>query len=138
MSNLGCPMCEMTDLLQWETTMITDAMRGPSATISVKGSALESRFYRVSAFDWEELRSELRVARELWRTRGPGTYRFEFRWNCHCLPDFREWFRVDVRDKILVGVTRLTDGEAPASRPLEPSDGGGDVPVARRKTGRAS
>jgi hypothetical protein len=101
-----------TNLLQWETTTITDAMRGPSATISVKGSASESRFYRVSAFDWEELRSELRVARELWRTRGPSTYRFEFRWNCYCLPNLREWVRVDVRDKILVGVTRLTDGEA--------------------------
>lgn len=101
-----------TNLLQWETTMVTEAMREPSATISVKGSASESRFYRVSAFDWEELKSELRVARELWRTRGPSTYRFEFRWNCYCLPDLREWVRVDVRDKILVGVTRLTDGEA--------------------------
>jgi hypothetical protein len=38
--------------------------------------------------------------------------RFEVRWNCYCLPDLREWVRVDVRDKILVGVTRLTDGEA--------------------------
>ncbi len=101
-----------TNLLQWETTTITYAMRESAAAVSVKGPTSESRFYRVSAFDWEELRSELKVARELWRTRGPATYRFEFRWNCYCLPDLREWVRVDVRDRVLVGVTRLTDGEA--------------------------
>lgn len=101
-----------TNLLQWETTTISDAMRESAAAVSVKGPTSASRFYRVSAFDWEELRSELKVARELWRTRGPATYRFEFRWNCYCLPDLREWVRVDVRDRVLVGVTRLTDGEA--------------------------
>ena len=101
-----------TNLLQWETTTITEAIRGPSAAVSVRGATSESRFYRVSAFDWEELRAELKVARALWQARGPVTYRFEFRWNCYCLPDVLEWVRVDVRDKVLVGVTRLSDGNA--------------------------
>ena len=101
-----------TNLLQWETTTITEAIRGPSAAVSVRGATSESRFYQVSAFDWEELRAELKVARALWQARGPVTYRFEFRWNCYCLPDFREWVQVDVRDRVLVGVTRLSDGNA--------------------------
>jgi hypothetical protein len=32
-----------TNLLQWETTTITDAMRGPSAAVSVKATTSESR-----------------------------------------------------------------------------------------------
>ncbi|MFM8879907.1 MAG: hypothetical protein ACKOKG_12375, partial [Verrucomicrobiota bacterium] len=59
-----------TNLLQWETTTITEAIRGPSAAVSVRGATSESRFYRVSAFDWEELRAELKVARALWQARG--------------------------------------------------------------------
>ena len=101
-----------TNLVQWETKVVTEPVRGSTGTVVVQGLASEPRFYRSSLFDWEELKAELKAARELWRTRGLDTYHFEFRWNsCNCHPDFLEWVRVDVRDKVLVGVTRLSTGE---------------------------
>jgi len=101
-----------TNLIQWETKVVTEPAQGPIGTVVVQGLASMPRFYRSSLFDWEELKAELKAARELWRTRGLDTYHFEFRWNfCNCHPDFLEWVRVDVRDKVLVGVTRLSTGE---------------------------
>ena len=101
-----------TNLLEWQTKVVTEPVQGASTAVVVKESGVESRFYRSSVFDWEELKAELQAARELWRTRGLDTYRFEFRWRfCNCHPDLLEWVRVDVRDKVLVGVTRLSTGE---------------------------
>lgn len=101
-----------TNLFEWQTKVVTEPVQAASTAVVVKAAAGESRFYRSSVFDWEELKAELKNARELWRIRGLNTYQFEFRWRfCNCHPDFLEWVRVDVRDKVLVGVTRLSTGE---------------------------
>jgi hypothetical protein len=102
-----------TNLVSWETKLVTEASQGSSLAVVVKAPAATSHFFRASLFDWEELRAELQVARQRWRTNGLATYQFQFYWKCNnCHPNFKELVRVDVRDGSIVGVTKLATGEA--------------------------
>jgi len=102
-----------TNLVSWETKLVTEASQGSSLTALVKAPAATPHFFRASLFDWEELRAELQAARQRWRTNGLVTYQFQFYWRCiSCHPNFRELVRVDVRDGSIVGVTKLATGEA--------------------------
>ena len=101
-----------TDLVSWETRLMTEASYAPSMTIAVQAPAATPHFFRASLFDWEELRAELQSARQRWRTQGPTTYQFQFQWRCIiCHPNFREMVRVEVRDGSIVAVTKLATGE---------------------------
>ena len=102
-----------TNLVSWETKLVTEASQGSSLTALVKAPAATPHFFRASLFDWEELRAELQAARQRWRTNGLVTYQFQFYWRCiSCHPIFRKLVRVDVRDGSIVGVTKLATGEA--------------------------
>jgi hypothetical protein len=102
-----------TNLVSWETKLVTEPSQGPSLAVVVKAPATTPHFFRASLFDWEALRAELQAARERWRTNGLVTYQFQFYWRCIvCHPNFRELVRVDVRDGSIVGVTKLATGEA--------------------------
>jgi hypothetical protein len=103
-----------TNLVSWETKLVTVVSQGSAMAVSVKAPAATPHFFRASLFDWEELRAELQAARQRWRANGLVTYRFQFHWTqctiCH--PNFTDWVRVDVRDGSLVKVTNLATGEA--------------------------
>jgi hypothetical protein len=103
-----------TNLVSWETKLVTEPAQGSSLAVVVKAPAATPHCFRASLFDWEELRAELQAARQRWRTNGLVTYHFHFKWwgcvNCH--PNFTELVRVDVRDGSIVGVTKLATGEA--------------------------
>jgi len=102
-----------TNLVSWETKLVTEASQGSSLAVVVKAPAATPHFFRASLFDWEELRAELQAARQRWRTNGLVTYQFQFYWRCIiCHPNFRELVRVDVRDGSIVGVTKVATGEA--------------------------
>jgi hypothetical protein len=102
-----------TNLVSWETKLVTEASQGPSLAVVVRAPAATPHFFRASLFDWEELRAELQAARQRWRTNGLVTYQFQFYWKCsNCHPNFKELVRVDVRDGSIVGVTKLATGEA--------------------------
>lgn len=101
-----------TNLVTWETRLVTEPSRGPALSVAVQAPAATPHFFRASPFDWEELRAELQTARQRWRTNGLVTYHFEFQWRCfNCHPNFRELARVEVRDGSVVGVTTLATGE---------------------------
>ena len=102
-----------TNLVSWETKLVTEASQGSSLAVVVKAPAATPHFFRASLFDWEELRAELQAARQRWRTNGLATYHFQFYWKCNnCHPNFKELVRVDVRDGSIVGVTKVATGEA--------------------------
>ena len=102
-----------TNLVSWQTKLVTEASLGAFPAVAVKAPAATPHFFRVSLFDWEELRAELQAARQRWRANGLVTYQFQFYWRCIvCHPNFRELVRVDVRDGLIVGVTKLASGEA--------------------------
>jgi hypothetical protein len=102
-----------TNLISWETKLVTEPSQGSSLAVVVKTPAATPHFFRVSLFDWEELRAELQAARQRWRATGLVTYQFHFYWRCIiCHPNFRELVRVDVRNGSIVGVTSLATGEA--------------------------
>ena len=102
-----------TNLVSWETKLVTEASQGSSLAVVVQAPAATPHFFRTPLFDWEELRAELQAARQRWRTNGLVTYQFQFYWKCsNCHPNFKELVRVDVRDGSIVGVTKLATGEA--------------------------
>lgn len=102
-----------TNLVFWETKLVTEASQGSSLAVVVKALAATPHFFRASLFDWEELRAELQAARQRWRANGLVTYQFQFYWRCIiCHPNFRELVRVEVRDGSIVGVTKVATGEA--------------------------
>jgi len=102
-----------TNLVSWETTLVTEASQASSLAVVVKAPAATPHFFGASLFDWEELRAELQAARQRWRTNGLVTYQFQFFWRCIiCHPNFKELVRVDVRDGSIVGVTKVATGEA--------------------------
>lgn len=102
-----------TNLVSWETKLVTEASQGASLAVVVKAPAATPHFFRASLFDWEELRAELQAARQRWRANGLVTYQFQFYWRCIiCHPNFKELVRVEVRDGSIVGVTKVATGEA--------------------------
>ena len=102
-----------TNLVSWETKLVTEPSQGSSSAVVVKAPAATPHFIRASLYDWEELRAELQAARQRWRANGLVTYHFQFYWRCIvCHPNFRELVRVDVRDGSIEGVTKLATGEA--------------------------
>lgn len=108
-----CRIEASTDLVNWQTKLVSEPSQGSSLAVVVKAPAATPHYFRAALFDWEELRAELRLARERWRTNGLVTYQFQFFWGCIiCHPNFRERVRVDVRDGSIVGVTSLATGAA--------------------------
>lgn len=102
-----------TDLVSWETKLVTEASQGAFLAVGVKAPVATPYFFRAVLFDWEELRAELQAARHRWRTNDLVTYQFQFYWRCIvCHPNFKELVRVDVRDGSVVGVTRVATGAA--------------------------
>jgi hypothetical protein len=102
-----------TDLVSWETKLVTEPSQGSALAVVVKAPAATPHFFRATLFDWEELRAEVQAGRQRWRTNGLVTYQFQFHWRCIiCHPNFRELVRVDVRDGSIVRVTKLATGEA--------------------------
>ncbi len=102
-----------TNLVSWETRLVTEASLGASLPVVVKAPAATPHFFRASLFDWEELRAELQAARQHWLANGLVTYHFQFYWRCvNCHPNFKDLVRVDVRDRSIVGVTSVATGEA--------------------------
>ena len=67
-----------TNLVSWETKLVTEPSQGSSLAVVVKAPAATPHFFRASLFDWEELRAELQAARQRWRTNGLVTYQFQF------------------------------------------------------------
>lgn len=106
-----CRVEVSTNLVSWETKLVTEPARGSILPVVVRTPADTAHLFRATLFDWEELRADLQAARERWRTNGLAAYQFHFRWICGmCHPNFREWVRVEVRDGAVIGVTRLADG----------------------------
>lgn len=102
-----------TNLVSWETRLVTEASLGAFLPVVVKAPAATPQFFRASLFDWEELRAELQAARQHWRANGLVTYHFQFYWRCIiCHPSFKDLVRVDVRDRSIAGVTSVATGEA--------------------------
>ena len=102
-----------TDLVHWETRLVTAPAQGPSLSVTLKGSMLGAEYFRSTPFDWEELRTEWAAARTRWRAEVRTSYEFQFRWkNCNCHPDMTDLVRVEVRDGVIAGVTRVSTGEA--------------------------
>lgn len=101
-----------TDLVSWKTSRVTEPSQGSSLAVVVKAATPTACFFRASLFDWEELRAELKAARQRWRANRSVTYQFQFHWLCIiCHPIFRDWVRVDVRDGTIDEVTSLATGE---------------------------
>jgi hypothetical protein len=100
-----------TNVLVWNTILVTEPARGPSLTVLLEEASMPVRFYRVSLFDWEELRTDLQIARQRWEEQGRLDYEFDFRWQCGCHPDFTSWVRVTVRDGALQHVASVLTGE---------------------------
>jgi hypothetical protein len=101
-----------TNLLSWETKLVTEASQGSALAAVVQAPAATPHFFRASLFDWEELRAELQAARQSWRASGLATYQFQFYWRCIiCHPNFRELVRVEVRNGSIVGVAKVAAGE---------------------------
>lgn len=108
-----CRIEVSTNLVTWETKLVTEAAQGAPLSVVIKGPATTPQFVRATLFDWEELRAELQAARRRWSANGSTTYHFHFHWLCNnCHPNFKALVRVDVHDGAINAVTKVATGEA--------------------------